>query len=228
MIEDNFLAGRPEWERVGVEFTDDVSKYEFMKLGFVNSTHQMLSFPGFLAGYRKVDEAVGDERIATYLRQYMDMDVTPYLSPPPNTDLEAYKTTFIERLGNKAVSDQLSRLCFDAVNKIPVFMYPTITAMLKANADMKRIAFLIATYRLYLRRLKDDKGVPYKIDDPGLEETDKILINSCEPLDFLRLSCFSGVSLSSSERFVDSFLKYCNSIEEKGILPTLEELIGEV
>lgn len=228
VIEDNFLAGRPEWERVGVEFTDDVSKYEFMKLGFVNSTHQMLSFPGFLAGYRKVDEAVGDERIATYLRQYMDMDVTPYLSPPPNTDLEAYKTTFIERLGNKAVSDQLSRLCFDAVNKIPVFMYPTITAMLKANADMKRIAFLIATYRLYLRRLKDDKGVPYKIDDPGLEETDKILINSCEPLDFLRLSCFSGVSLSSSERFVDSFLKYCNSIEAKGILPTLEELIGEV
>jgi len=227
VIEDNFPARRPAWERAGVEFTDDVSKYEFMKLGFVNSTHQMLSFPGFLAGYRKVDEAVGDERIAVYLRQFMDMDVTPYLSPPPKTDLQVYKTTFIERLGNKAVSDQLSRLCFDAANKIPVFMYPTITAMLKANADMKRIAFLIAAYRLYLRRRKDDRGVPYKIDDPGLLETDDILINSCEPTDFLKLSCFSGVALSSSERFVDSFLKYFYSIEEKGILSTLEELIRD-
>jgi len=227
VIEDSFPAGRPAWERVGVEFTDDVSKYEFMKLGFVNSTHQMLSFPGFLAGYRKVDEAVGDERIVTYLRQYMDMDVTPYLSPPPNTDLEVYKNTFIERLKNKAVSDQLSRLCFDAANKIPVFMFPTITTMLKANADMKRIAFLIAAYRLYLRSCKDEKGVPYKIDDPGLVEGDKILINSSEPLEFLRLSCFSGVALGSSERFVESYLKYCNSIEAKGVLPTIEELIGK-
>ena len=137
---------------MGAEFTDDVSKYESMKLGFVNSTHQMLSFPGFLAGYRKVDEAVDDERIAAYLRQYMDLDVTPYLLPPPNTDLERYKTIFMERLHNKAVSDQLSRLCFDAANKFPVFMMPTVNAMLKADADMKRVAFLVAAYRVYLRR----------------------------------------------------------------------------
>ena len=148
VIEDDFAAGRPAWERVGVEFTEDVSKYELMKLGLVNSTHQMLSFPGFLAGYRKVDEAVGDVRITTYLRQYMDLDVTPYISAPLNTNLEVYKSTFMERLANKTVSDQLSRLCYDAVNKIPVYMMPRANAMLNAGAEMKRVAFLVASYRV--------------------------------------------------------------------------------
>ena len=228
VIEDDFRAGRPAWERAGVEFTDDVSKYESMKLGFVNSTHQMLSFPAFFAGYRKVDEAVGDKRIATYLRQYMDLDVTPYLSPPPNTDMEVYKTTFMERLRNKAVSDQLSRLCFDAANKIPVYMLPTITAMLKADADMKRIAFLVAAYRLYLRRGEDERGVPYKIDDPGLVENDQPLINSDEPLDFLGLSCFSGVTLGASKHFVECYLKQCRNIETAGVLATVDELTGDI
>lgn len=225
VIEDDFPAGRPAWERVGVEFTDDVSKYESMKLGFVNSTHQMLSFPAFLAGYRKVDEAVEDKRIAAFLRKYMDIDVTPYLSPPPNTDLEVYKTTFIERLKNMAVSDQLSRLCFDGANKIPVYMKPRIAAILKTDGDMKRIAFFVAVYRLYLRRGEDERGVSYKIDEPGLLENDQLLINSDEPLDFLGLSCFSGIILDSSKHFVEWYLKHCHDIEDKGVLAAVEELL---
>lgn len=226
VIEDNFLAGRPAWERAGVEFSDNVSKFESMKLGFVNSTHQMLSIPGFLAGYRTVDEAVGDERIAIYLRKHMDLDVTPYLSPPPNTDLEAYKTTFMERLQNKAISDQLSRLCFDSANKFPVYTMPTVAAMLDADADMKRLAFFVASYRLYLRRGEDDRGVSYKIDDPGLVENDQMLIDSEDPLKFLGLSCFSGISLGSSKSFVEWYLKHCQNIESKGILATMEELLA--
>lgn len=225
VIEDNFLGGRPAWERVGVEFTNDVSKYESMKLGFVNSTHQMLSFPGFLAGYRKVDEAVENEKIRTYLRQYMDLDVTPYLLQPPNTDLELYKTTFMKRLENKAVSDQLSRLCFDASNKIPVFMIPTISAMLKADADMRRIAFIIATYRLYIRSNEDEKGVSYTINDPGIMESDQVLIDSEYPLDFLGLSCFTGITLSSSKGFVESYLECCQNLESKGVLATMGKLL---
>ena len=225
VIEDDFLAGRPAWERAGAEFTDNVSKYESMKLGYVNSTHQMLSFPGFLAGYRKVDEAVSDKRIAAYLRQYMDEDVTPYLSSPPNTSLEEYKTIFMGRLKNEAVSDQLSRLCFDAANKFPVYMAPTITAMLDANADMKRIAFIIAAYRLYLRKGKDEKGVSYVVDDQGLTENDLTLAGSNEPLDFLNLSCFSGLRLSTSERFIKEYLESCRNIEAKGVLATIEGLL---
>lgn len=72
VIEDDFIAGRPDWEAVGVEFTDNVSAYENMKLSLLNASHSLLSYPAFLAGYRRVDEAVGDERFARYLRLFMD------------------------------------------------------------------------------------------------------------------------------------------------------------
>ncbi len=225
VIEDKFLAGRPAWERVGVEFTDDVTKYEAMKLGFVNSTHLMLSVPGFLAGYRLVDEALSNTTIETYLKQYMDLDVTPYLTPPPNTDFEIYKTTFIERMKNKNVSDQVARLCFDFANKFPVFSKPIFKAILEADADTRRIAFVTASYRLYLRRGIDDKGVPYEVNDPGLSDRDQDLIKSDNPLDFLNLSCFADVDLSLSKQFVDWYLKWYKRIEEKGILNTMEELL---
>ncbi len=61
VIEDDFIAGRPDWEAAGAEFTDDVSAYENMKLSLLNASHSLLSYPAFLAGYRRVDEAVRDE-----------------------------------------------------------------------------------------------------------------------------------------------------------------------
>ena len=76
VIEDKFIAGRPAWERVGVEFTDDVTAYENMKLSLLNASHTLLSYPSFLAGYRKVDDAMHDERIVRFVRMFMDTDIT--------------------------------------------------------------------------------------------------------------------------------------------------------
>jgi mannitol 2-dehydrogenase len=225
VIEDNFAAGRPAWERVGVEFTGDVAQYENMKLGYVNSTHLMLSFPGFLAGYRKVNEAVEDKRIEEYLRQYMDLDVTPYMAAPPNTDLKEYRQIFMERLLNKSVSDQLARLCFDVANKFPVYSKHPIQAMINAGAEMKRVAYFIASYRLYLRRGVDDLGVPYQVVDPGLIDADQPLIKSHDPLEFLKLSCMADVDYKKSQNFIDHYLEYCAAFDKQGVLTTLESVI---
>ncbi|MFV0527478.1 MAG: mannitol dehydrogenase family protein [Lachnospiraceae bacterium] len=227
VIEDDFIAGRPAWERVGVEFTDDVAGYEAVKFGFVNSTHQMLSFPAYLAGFRKVDEAVGNETIETYLKQYMELDVMPYLTAPDQVDLNVYRTTFEQRLKNKAVSDQLERLCFDAIHKTPIYMWPTMNAMIAAGADMVRVAMFVASYRLYLRRGADDKGTPYIVRDPGLTEHDRELIASDAPTDFLGLSCFTGVELRASESFMKWYPAYCREIAEKGVLAVLEQSVAE-
>ncbi len=42
VIEDNFVAGRPEWEKAGAELVSDVLPYEEMKLRMLNGSH---SFP---------------------------------------------------------------------------------------------------------------------------------------------------------------------------------------
>lgn len=226
VIEDNFIAGRPAWETVGVEFTNDVAAYENMKLSLLNASHTLLSYPAFLSGYRQVDDAMHDERFARYLRTFMDKDITPYVPAPGQTDLERYKQTLIERFGNRSVSDQLSRLCFDGVSKIPVYLMPNLIRMIADGADLTRVAFFVASYRHYLKYQTDNQGVAYEVNDPWLTENDRILIASDEPLDFLALSPFQSTRLQEAEAFVNAYLNRVTDIREKGLLSVLESILS--
>jgi mannitol 2-dehydrogenase len=222
VVEDKFIAGRPAWERVGVEFTDSVKAFENMKLSLLNASHTMLSYPAFLSGYRKVDEAMHDERFARYLRTYMDKDITPYVPAPPHTDLTLYKQTLIERFGNRSVSDQLARLCFDGISKIPVYVMPNLAKMIADKADLTRVAFMFAAYHHYLKDHTDDKGQNFDIAEPWLTDEDKRCIASDEPMDFLSLSAFQSTDLKKAPAFSSLYLKMVDVIKEKGTLPVLE------
>ena len=224
VIEDNFIAGRPAWETVGVEFTDDVTAYENMKLSLLNASHTLLSYPAFLSGYRKVDEAMHDERFAHFLRTFMDKDITPYVPVPGNTDLELYKQTLIERFANRSVSDQLARLCFDGVSKYPVYVMPNLIKMIRDKADFTRVAFSMAAYRHYLKYRTDDKGVAFEINDPWLTAEDLKLIDSNDPVDFLGMSAFQSTNLKAANDFVKVYLRMVEDIKQKGIFTVLESI----
>jgi hypothetical protein len=225
VIEDKFVAGRPQWEAVGVEFTDDVSAYENMKLSLLNASHTLLSYPSFLAGYRKVDDAMHDDRIVTFVRDFMDKDITPYVPIPGNINLEEYKGKLIERFGNRSVSDQIARLCFDGVSKFPVYIVPNLAKMIRDGKDLTRMAYLIAVYRDYLKYHTDDNGEAFEPSEPWFTLEDKKLIESDSPEDFLSLSAFGGVDLRGVSEFLALYDKFCHGIREKGAMKTLEMII---
>lgn len=225
VIEDNFIAGRPAWEKVGAEFTDDVTAYENMKLSLLNASHTLLSYPSFLSGYRKVDDAMHDERIARFVRTFMEVDITPYVPAPGNTDLELYRQTLIERFGNRSVSDQIARLCFDGISKFPVYVMPNLIKMIRDNADLTRVAYLIAAYRHYLKYRKDDQGVSFEVAEPWMTPEDEKLIGSENPLDFLSLSAFRSTDLSAADTFVEMYRKMVEAVNENGAMAVLESIL---
>lgn len=224
VIEDNFAAERPEWESVGVQFTDDVSQFENMKLSLLNASHTMLSYPAFLMGYRKVDEAMQDKRLLDYIEKFMDVDITPYVPAPEGVDLKQYKETLIERFNNKSVSDQLTRLCFDGISKIPVYIMPNLEKMIRSGADITRLAFFVAAYRYYLKYQKDEKGTSFDVKEPWLTDVDIKLIKSDNAQDFLDLSPFNSNLLVSSKTFVETYKKMVDGIEQNGISQMLVQL----
>lgn len=225
VIEDDFIAGRPAWKKVGVEFTSDVTAYENMKLSLLNASHTLLSYPSFLGGYRKVDDAMHDERIAKFVKTFMDRDITPYVPAPGNTDLELYKQTLIERFGNRSVSDQIARLCFDGISKFPVYVMPNLVKMIAHHADLTRVAYLIAAYRHYLKYRTDDLGASFEIAEPWMTHDDEALISSDDPVDFLGLSAFMLTDLKQSPEFVGLYLDKVAGIREKGAMTTLETIL---
>ena len=225
VIEDNFIAGRPAWERVGAEFTSDVTADENMKLSLLNASHTLLSYPSFLSGYRKVDDAMHDERIAAFVRTFMDKDITPYVPAPGNTDLELYKKTLIERFGNRTVSDQIARLCFDGISKFPVYVMPNLIKMIRDNADLTRVAYLIAAYRHYLKYRTDDNGASFEIAEPWMTAEDTALTESDSPVDFLGLSAFRSTDLKAAPAFVEKYLEMVGAIRRDGAMKTLESIL---
>ena len=225
VVEDNFANGRPKWEEVGVEFTDDVAPYENMKLSLLNASHTLLSYPSFLSGYRKVDEAMKDSRIRKFVKDFMDIDITPYVPAPGNTDLDEYKQTLIERFSNSSVSDQVARLCFDGLSKFPVYIIPNLAKMVKDNKDMTRVAYLFAAYYDYLKYHTDDKGEKFEVAEPWMDATVKKALASDNPLDFLDIPAFAGAGLKDSKAFTDLYLKFVKEIKEKGAMTTLETII---
>ena len=232
VVEDNFAAGRPAWETVGAQMTDDVTAFENMKLSLLNASHTLLSYPSFLGGYRKVDAAMHDERIRKFVRAFMDEDITPYVPAPKDTDLEEYKQCLVERFGNRMVSDQVARLCFDGASKFPVYVMPNLEKMIADDAsgkrqdvEFKRVAYLFAAYRHYLKYQVDDNGDAFEVADPWLTVDDRKAIDSDDALEFLGISAFTSTDLKAASHFVELYLKMVEDIKAKGAMKVLEEEI---
>lgn len=228
VIEDNFIAGRPAWERVGVTFTTDVAAYEKMKLSLLNASHTLLSYPSLLAGYRKVDEAMRDEDIIKFVRSFMDIDITPHVPAPAGVDLNEYKKTLIERFANRSVSDQVGRLCSDGISKFPVYIMPNLIKMIDNGQDLTRVAFLIASYRHYLKYLVDDHGLSYEIHEPWITAEDKKLISSDKSIDFLGLSAFRSTSLKEADSFTAPYILFADRIKNEGLRPVLQSITAQL
>ena len=134
IVEDDFPTGRPALESVDVQFVDDVRPYELMKLRLLNASHQAIAYFGAPLGYVLVDEALGDERLRTYLERYMADEAAPTLGELPGIDLEGYLATLIERFSNPRMRDTLVRLATDGSNRMPTFTLPAIRENLDGGA----------------------------------------------------------------------------------------------
>jgi mannitol-1-phosphate/altronate dehydrogenase len=66
VIEDNFIAGRPAWEKVGAEMVESVHAYEEAKIRILNATHSCIARAGTLAGYTYIHEGTHDAAIRRF------------------------------------------------------------------------------------------------------------------------------------------------------------------
>lgn len=217
VVEDKFIAGRPAWERVGVQFTNDVTPYENMKLSLLNASHSLLCYPAYLEGFKKVDAVLADSRYRTLIKNFMDVDVTPFVPIPEGVDLDEYKETLLRRFSNAAVSDQVSRLCGDGIAKFAVYIVPTLGKMLACGKDTRRLAFLLASYYKYLKYERTESGEIIDIFEPHITPGDKEILEVESPLRFFELSPFAALGLMNYPLFVDQYKYFVEHSAGEGL-----------
>lgn len=217
VIEDDFKAGRPSWDRVGVQFTDDVSPYENMKLSLLNGSHSLLCYGAYLEGFRKVDDVMSDSRYKQLVRDFMDLDVTPFVPAPEGIDLNEYKDTLIKRFANPAISDQVARLCADGLARFAVYIVPTLKLMFLNGKDTSRLAFHFANYYKYLVRAVTESGESIYIDEPHMTQEDREIIDRGDMMEFLNLSPFKGIDFISQSKFIEKFKHFVSLSVSEGL-----------
>jgi mannitol 2-dehydrogenase len=225
VMQDHFRYGRPKFEIVGVQMTEDVWAYEQIKLRMLNASHSMLGFPGLVAGYPLVHETVADPLIRELLMQFWDRDVIPLLTAPPGMSLTGYRDKLLERYLNPATRDQMVRIASDGASRIPIFAGDTIRTLIQKGGNIRRLAFLVAAFARCLGGV-DDKGQHFTTPEPRLTEADRATARDPDPVKFLSLPIFAGLGMESSASFRDSFEASRQSIAARGVLATLKDLLA--
>ncbi|MDI2142234.1 MULTISPECIES: mannitol dehydrogenase family protein [unclassified Pseudomonas] len=226
VLEDKFVNGRPAWEKVGVQFTDDVSPYEEMKIKLLNGSHLALTYLGFLKGYRFVHDTMNDPLFVRYMRAYMDLDVAPQLAPVPGIDLTEYKNTLVARFSNQAIADQLERVCSDGSSKFPKFTVPTINRLIANGQETKRAALVVAAWALYLKGV-DENGDTYSIPDPRAAFCQALVADDALITErLLGVEEIFGMAIPRSTEFVAAFEWCLKSLREEGVTRTLERILS--
>ncbi|MBB4227985.1 mannitol dehydrogenase family protein [Rhizobium mongolense] len=222
VVEDDFVAGRPAFEKVGVELRDDVESFEAMKGRLLNASHMMLSYPALMCGFRIVDEALRERAIVDYLLAFLEKDAIPIVEGPVGVSLDEYKKNIIARFENPAIGDQLLRIANNGAAKLPIFLSKTLGELLNRGGSFERVALCLASFNHYLRGA-DLNGAPLSVDEPYLTEGDRTLIGSNDPHAVLKLSPFESLRLWENDTFVAVFDRTAARLKNEGAVSSLKQ-----
>ncbi|MEG3132404.1 fructuronate reductase [Rouxiella sp. T17] len=226
VIEDNFVAGRPAWEKVGAQLVADVLPFEQMKLRMLNGSHSFLAYLGYLAGYPFINSCMEDEHYRQAAYQLMLKEQAPTLSVS-GIDLAAYADSLIERYSNTALKHRTWQIAMDGTQKLPQRMLDSIRWHLKHGSDFSCLALGVAAWMRYVGGV-DDAGQPIDIKDPLADKVKAIVENSedgeARVHALLGLKNVFGEELPANAEAVEAITRAYLSLQRQGAKATVAEL----
>ncbi|UTJ49460.1 fructuronate reductase [Atlantibacter subterranea] len=164
VIEDNFVAGRPEWEKAGAELVHDVLPFEEMKLRMLNGSHSFLAYLGYLAGYPLINVCMEDANFRATARALMLNEQAPTLKVK-GVDLARYADSLIARYENTALAHRTWQIAMDGSQKLPQRMLDSIRWHLANGSGWSLLALGVAGWMRYVHGV-DEQGEAIEISDP--------------------------------------------------------------
>lgn len=166
VIEDNFVAGRPAWEKAGAELVKDVVPYEEMKLRMLNGSHSFLAYLGYLAGFEHICDCMKDRHFRDAALKLMLEEQAPTLNVE-GVDLARYADSLIERYGNHALKHRTWQIAMDGSQKLPQRWLDSVRWHLKNQSRFDLLALGIAGWIRYVSGV-DEQGKSIEVIDPLL------------------------------------------------------------
>jgi fructuronate reductase len=228
VIEDDFPAGRPAWERAGAVLTGDAIPWERLKLRSLNGVHSAIAYLGALAGRETIAEALRIPGMAAMLRRFVAEDVAGSFTPPDGVSVVEYGDSVLERFANAAIRHRTIQVAMDGSQKLPQRVLHTIVDRRAAGASPRWGALVLAAWMRFVQG-ESDAGQPLPLDDPLAERIRKALaVGKATPegvVDALfGLSEVFPAELAGDDTVRELVAGWLGALERNGVEPVLLEL----
>lgn len=146
VLEDNFSAGRPEWEANGAIFVDNLLSYELLKLRILNASNSCFSYLGLLSDLTYIAESAAKPIFRQVVEGLIRVDMLPTFELPPEVDIEFYIEETFRRFQNLEVGHRTSQVGSDGSSKLAVRLTEPVLIHHQRGSVPQFIALLAALY----------------------------------------------------------------------------------
>ncbi|WP_230351532.1 mannitol dehydrogenase family protein [Lelliottia sp. WAP21] len=229
VIEDHFVAGRPEWEKAGAELVKDVVPFEEMKLRMLNGSHSFLAYLGYLAGYAHINDCMEDENYRHAAHALMLDEQAPTLKVK-GVNLAGYADQLIARYSNPALQHRTWQIAMDGSQKLPQRMLDSVRWHRVHQKAFPLLALGIAGWMRYVGGV-DERGNPIEVCDPLLSVIQNAVKGSEEGAQrvtaLLQIQAIFGEELPQDAVFVEAVMKAYQTLVEKGAKATVAQYMAQ-
>lgn len=221
VTEDDFCAGRPDWDKVGAIFTDAVHEYETMKIRILNAGHQVIANAGELLSCATIADCMQDADISALFNKVQTKEIAPYVKAVPGIAPAQYVALIAERFSNPAIRDTTRRVAFDGSSRHTGFILPILREALSAGGSVDGLALVEALWARMCAGTRED-GSAIEANDPRWDEL-AIIARAAQddPRSWLLQTGFYG-SVSTEPRFVERFDVWLRMIWTQGVRAALQ------
>lgn len=119
VIEDDFPAGRPAWDRGGAVMSAEVEKYEQVKLRILNGPHSLIAYLGALDGRPTIPASYEQDVIAEATDTLIREEMLPTIDLPTGFDVDGYIADLQHRWRNHALGHRTRQVGSDGSMRLP-------------------------------------------------------------------------------------------------------------
>lgn len=230
-IEDRFAAGRPGWEAGGAVFTDEVGRYEQMKVRLLNGTHSLIAYLGALKGEGGIASAIARDDVEHAARIVLDREYGPSVAMPSGVDPADYERQLFERWGNSALGHRTSQVGTDGSVKLAQRIPAPAVQALRTGTMPQMIALTVAGYLCCIAPLPGFDPGPHAaaMADAARERLAELARTSRNGRDLARRTILElqlfGQDLAERSEFADRVGELVDTIVHSGVDAAIRDCI---
>ncbi|MFG6564382.1 mannitol dehydrogenase family protein [Sulfitobacter sp. 1A13421] len=221
VIEDDFCAGRPDWDQVGATFSDEVHAYEKMKIRILNAGHQVLANVGEVLGIETISGTMAHPAIRAMFHRVQAEEITQTVAPVPGMTPLAYLDLIEQRFSNPRIVDTTRRVAFDGSARHTGFVLPILRDQLAAGRSVSGLALVEALWARMCAGTRED-GSEIVANDPIWDELKAVAQTArMRPEAWLEQDRLYG-DLAQAEAFRDAFVAWLTLIWDEGAVAAMD------